>query len=353
MRKLNFTFLLFFSLIINSLKAQNEISGYVETYYTRELNQPPSGNRPSFAYAHGRANEVNINLAFLKMARTDSNFRANLALATGTYQNANYAAENGVLRNILEANVGILLSKKHEIWLDAGVMPSHIGFESALGKDCDNFSRSIMADNSPYFETGVKISKNLNKNWSLAGLVLNGWQRISLAAGSSKPSFGTQITFKNEKLTVNSSSFLGSDRPDSARLKRFFHNFYLIFKPNSTVSTTFAYDIGFQQQQIGKNDFDRWQSVVGSIRFSPARARGHHFVLRGEYFEDKKLVIVNSANPDFRVSGLTIGWDYDVSANALLRFEVKNLSNPTPIFESKNGLKTNNTAISTAIAISF
>jgi hypothetical protein len=36
-------------------------------------------------------------------------------------------------------------------------MPSHIGFESAIGKDCATLTRSILADNSPYYEAGVKI----------------------------------------------------------------------------------------------------------------------------------------------------------------------------------------------------
>ncbi|MBO9633385.1 MAG: outer membrane beta-barrel protein, partial [Chitinophagaceae bacterium] len=70
-------------------------------------------------------NEVNVNLAFLKGSYNSDRVRANLAIGAGTYMNANLAAEPGVLKNIYEANAGIKLSKTANLWLDAGIMPSH------------------------------------------------------------------------------------------------------------------------------------------------------------------------------------------------------------------------------------
>jgi hypothetical protein len=49
------------------------------------------------------------------------------------------------------------LSKKQNLWLDAGIMPSHIGFESAVSADCWTLTRSLLAENSPYYETGIKL----------------------------------------------------------------------------------------------------------------------------------------------------------------------------------------------------
>ena len=133
-------------------------SSYLEVYYTYDFNKPTTHTRPSFIYSHNRHNEFNLNLGFVKANYTGEKFRANLALAGGTYMNANYVAEPGVLKNIFEANAGIRLHKKRNLWLDAGIFPSHIGFESALSKDCWNLTRSILADNSPYFEAGAKLT---------------------------------------------------------------------------------------------------------------------------------------------------------------------------------------------------
>ena len=65
---------------------------------------------------------------------------------TGTYANANLAAEPGVLKNIYEANVGVKVSRNKDLWVDAGVLSSHMGFESATGADNWNLTRSLLAE---------------------------------------------------------------------------------------------------------------------------------------------------------------------------------------------------------------
>ena len=75
------------------------ISGYAEVYYQYDFNKPSDNNRPGFIYSHNRHNEFNLNLGYLKANYTADRVRANLALATGTYMNANYTAEPGVLKS--------------------------------------------------------------------------------------------------------------------------------------------------------------------------------------------------------------------------------------------------------------
>ncbi len=163
----------------DSTKGSLIISGYVEAYYSYDFNRPINNNRPGFIYSHNRHNEFTINLAFLKGSYNAEKIRANFALAAGTYMNANYAAEPGVLKNIYEANAGVKLSKNKNLWLDAGIFGSHIGFETAVSKDCWNVTRSILAENSPYYEAGAKFTYTAdNGKWMVSGLALNGWQRI-------------------------------------------------------------------------------------------------------------------------------------------------------------------------------
>ena len=70
------------------------ISGYVEAYYAYDVGNPSDHNRPGFVYSHNRHNEVNLNLGFIKAAYATGKVRANLAIMTGTYANANLAAAN-------------------------------------------------------------------------------------------------------------------------------------------------------------------------------------------------------------------------------------------------------------------
>lgn len=130
------------------------ISGYLETYYSYDFANPSNHARQPFVYSYNRHNEFNLNLGFIKLAYNTDKARANIALMAGTYSNDNLSAEPGVLKNIFEANAGFKISKNKNLWVDAGIFASHIGFESAIGKDCWNLTRSILADNSPYLKVG-------------------------------------------------------------------------------------------------------------------------------------------------------------------------------------------------------
>ena len=215
----------------DSTKTANplKISGYIETYYAYDFGQPETNTRPNFTYSHNRHNEVALNLGFVKATYEKDNVRANIALMAGTYSNANLAAEEGVLKNIYEANAGIKLSETKNLWVDAGIFASHIGFESAISADCWTLTRSLLAENSPYYETGLKLTYlNKSEKLMLSAMFLNGWQRIQKPNYIQKPSFGLQITYRPiEKITLNYSNFIGTDKPDSINALRHFHNIYM------------------------------------------------------------------------------------------------------------------------------
>ncbi|WP_290707342.1 outer membrane beta-barrel protein, partial [Flavihumibacter sp. CACIAM 22H1] len=187
------------------------ISGYLEAYYSYDFNKPANNTRPGFLYNFNRHNEFTLNLGFIKASYLTERTRANLAIGVGTYMNANYAAEPGLLKNIVEANAGYKLSATKNLWFDIGIQPSHIGFEAAVGRDNWTLTRSMVAENTPYFESGAKLSFTTNdEKLIISAMVLNGWQRITRLNGNSLLSWGTQLTYKpNEKITMNYSTFIG------------------------------------------------------------------------------------------------------------------------------------------------
>lgn len=331
-------------------------SGYVEPYFSYDFNRPTAeGARPAFFYSFHRHNEVALNLGFLKANYSAQRVRANAALAAGTYMNANYAAEPGVLRNILEMNAGLRLSPKHDLWLDAGVFSSHIGFESAVGKDCRTLTRGLLAENSPYYEAGAKLTyTSSNGQWLLSGLLLNGWQRIQRVAGNSLPAFGTQVQYKpNDKVTLNSSTFLGTDKPDTTRQMRYFHNLYGIFHLHPKWEATLGFDVGWEQSARGSRDYHTWFTPIGILRWAAAE----HCALaaRVEYYRDAKGVIIATGTPDgFGVLGLSLNFDYAVLPNALWRIEGRFLnSRKDAIFAREGRAVRSNTFVTTSIAVAF
>ncbi|MBK8875482.1 MAG: porin [Bacteroidetes bacterium] len=335
-------------------KASLMLSGYVEAYYGYDLNEPENHSRPSFIYSHNRHNEFNLNLGFIKASYLTDKVRANFALASGTYMNANYASETGVLKSIYEANAGFKISKNKNLWVDAGVFASHIGFESAISKDCRVLTRSILAENSPYFESGAKISYTTdNSKWFLSGLVLNGWQRIQRPDANNSPAFGTQITYTpNSKITLNYSTFFGNDKPDTSKQMRYFNNLYGLFQIKDNFHLTAGFDFGMEEESAASNDFNNWYSPVIIVQFK----LNNQWTIAGraEYYVDENGVIIATGTENgFKTTGFSLNVDYKIRDNAIWRIEGRTLDSKDKIFSNDIRPENNSTFVTTSIAISF
>ena len=335
-------------------KSPLTFSGYIETYYSYDFGNPDNHLRPDFVYSHNKHNELNLNLGLAKVNYAKDNVRGNLAIMAGTYAQYNLASEQDLLKNVFEANVGVKISSTHNLWVDAGIMPSHIGFESAIGKDCANLTRSILADNSPYYEAGVKIGyTSQSEKWYLSAMYLNGWQRIQKIEGNQTPAFGTQITYKpSVKTTLNWSTYIGNEQPDLNRKWRYFNNLYGQFKVSDKTSLTAGIDIGSQQSVTKSNRYDTWFSPVLIVQYKPTAKV--QLAVRGEYYDDEKGVIIASETPNgFKTHGFSANFDYLFADNVMFRIEARNLLSNDDVF-IKNGNPTNsNSFLTTALAISF
>ncbi|EDM34190.1 hypothetical protein PBAL39_03439 [Pedobacter sp. BAL39] len=331
-----------------------KVSGYLETYFGYDFNKPTDNNRPGFIYSHNRHNEMNLNLGFIKGNYDDGSIRANLAVMAGTYTNANLAAEPGVLKNIFEANAGVKLSKSANLWLDAGVFSSHIGFESAISKDCWVLTRNISSENTPYYESGAKLTYGTdNGKFTAAVFYLNGWQRIRRQNGNSQPAGGLQLTWKpTPKITVNYSNYLGTEGLDSVRVKRFYHNVYGIFQLTDQFGLTLGFDYGTQQQQKSESAKNEVLSPVAIVQYKFAEKWA--MAGRVEYYEDRNGVFIATGTQNgFKTTGYSLNLDYSPVSNAVLRLEGKLYSSKDDIFVRNENPVDKNAALAASIAVSF
>jgi hypothetical protein len=329
-------------------------SGYVEAYYVYDFNKPDDHTRPGFLYSHNRADEFNLNLGFLKGAYSSERVRANLALAAGTYINANYAAESGVLKHVYEANAGFKLSRKANLWVDAGIFASHIGFESAVSKDCRTLTRSIVAENSPYYEAGAKLTyQPANGKWLFSVLALNGWQRITKVDGNSLMSWGTQIQCKpSDKILLNYSTFIGTDKPDSARLMRYYHNLYGQFTLTKKLGLILGFDIGTEEKTPAGGGVNTWYTPVGILKYSI----NDKWAVAGrvEYYDDEAGVIIATGTPNgFKTMGYSMNLDYAPVSQVLIRLEARSFNSKDDIFIKERETVSNNPFITASIAVAF
>ncbi len=310
--------LTFFFMMVLSLSAQTtanlQFSAFVDMYYAYDLNQPPNRER-SFTTQPLRHNEVNINLAVLSAQYTQNNVRARLALQTGTYVQSNYIAEPQDLRIIHEASAGVRLGK--DVWIDMGIMPSHIGVESAISKDNWNYSRSFVADYSPYYEAGIKLSAEVAENLTASILLLNGWQNIRETNNSK--AIGTQLQWRPTTSTLlNWSTFIGNEQPDTALQKmRYFNNVFVQHSFSERVEMSTTLDVGVQSATKGGSDLWWGTSFLLRYHWSENIKLGS----RVEYYSDPNGVIIPLEQSMFRTVGASINIDYYPAHNMLLRAE--------------------------------
>ena len=342
--------------VLNQSIAQNpspieqvnvNVSGFLDTYYSYDFNRPDD-KRQSFVFNHNRHNNVNINLALLRMQVAHKRYRANIGLHTGTYVTDNYAAEPLANKFIYEANAGFSLLKNNKLWLDAGVFESYIGFESALSSMNPTLTRSLAAESSPYFLTGAQVSWTEEK-WELGIFLLNGWQRIQMVSGNTLPSTGSRFTYKvNSNFSLNWNTFVGTDDPDSTRRMRYFSNFYGSFEKGKWKAIA-GFDLGFQQEQKHSDSYNNWfnASVILSYQMHQKWMIGG----RWEYFKDPNELIISSPNTlGFNTQGYSLNLDYRPLENIVIRCEGRWFYSTKRTFEKDGDFSRNNAFITVSLA---
>lgn len=301
---------------------------YGELYYSYDTSSPTNNELPAFLYNHKRHNEINLNLLLLEAAYKDEEIRSKVGIMAGTYSHYNLSSEPNWANFINEANIGVKLSKNKNLWIDVGVLPSHIGFESVKGLDCFTLTRSIIAENSPFFEAGANLNYTSNNNkLYVALLALNGWQKIYKNDGVNELSFGSQISYQfTEKLLVNYSNFYGSNDSDLRSDKLFFNNLYFKYNPTSKINFIWGNHLGF------KNSNNYYGTSFITKCFLNTKIST---ALRYEYFLDKNAVNVSFENPQhyLNLNGLSLNFDYEINSKSTFRIEGKYYNNEVEIFD--------------------
>ena len=330
-----------------------DVIGYAEAYYVHDFADYPSHYRMitpsgiSPVYSYNRADQFAINHALLDLHYETNNFRFAMGFQGGTYVTANYAPESGFAKYLYEGSVGFRVAPN--LWIDGGVFPSHIGLESAISKDNQAQTRSLMADNTPYYESGAKATWEPDKHWLLSALVLRGWQSIDNP--DQNVDFGTQLQFKpSDAWALNSSTFIGKFGGD--HLMRYFHDFYVTWQVTGPLSLSAAFDIGGQELSSADRGLRGWYSAqaMAHYQFNPQWA----VCARVEHYHDPRGITIPTATPDnFVASGASINLDYKPEAHVLLRTEFRNITADHRVFIHRQGLSRSDNTLTWSLILSL
>jgi hypothetical protein len=350
MKKIVFILLVGFTTFAQEDKALKlSFSGYLETYYAYDFNQPEAQAKLPFMYNYNRHNEFNSNIALLRAKVEYDNAYASIAFHSGTYVEDNYTNETTKIIN--EAYVGLFLDKAKKSIVELGILPSYIGFETATSASNLNLTRSLLAENSPYFMTGVKYTYKPNDKWQFSGLVTNGWQRINKPNKNVSPALGSQIVYKpSEKSTFNWSTFVGKELYNNEWGMRYFSNWYWDKQWNTQWRTILGFDAGMQTDKSSNDKQLFWMSPVLVAQY--ALAPKWQTAFRVECYQDKNRVIV-AANNEFKTIGTSFNIDYLVNEKVKLRTEARYLDSQGPRVTNDPYIVNDNFYLTTSLSFEF
>jgi len=181
-------------------------------------------------------------------------------------------------------SIWIWLFKDKNIWLDGGVFSSPYTNESVFSFDQVTYTRSLGAENTPYYLTGAKLTVPLGPLWTLYLYLLNGWQVIQ--SQHDPLDGGSQLEYKpNGKWDVNWNTHIGneSSTTNPTFKRRFFTDGYVTDTPSG--KWTFTADAYSGWQQLEENNVVKTRNWWRSGPVADSRVDGE-VAVNGLIFEE-------------------------------------------------------------------
>ena len=276
-----------------------EVGGFVDLYYAYNFNRPADHANwfPGAGTSAKRDNEFAINLAQVDFVMAPQPVGFRLSAGYGNTLEVVHAGEpTGVAtdpdtwENLVAASIQYQTGIGRGLLIEAGVYPSHIGFEVLQTKDNWNYTRSWQGELSPYYQTGVKIAYPLGERWSTQVHLLNGWQVIG--DNNRGKTLGWQFAYAADKVSVTLNGIVGPELPDNDQDLRALLDTVVLWKATPAWNFALSLDLGGQEQPTGGDA--RWQSMAVYARRAAPGARTAYAV-RAEYNDDEDGAISGTA----------------------------------------------------------
>ena len=332
---------------------------FIDTYYAWDFNRPGPGSLDrAFTTQPARHDEFNVNLADVEVKVTAPRMRGRVALQAGTSVQSNYAGEPRLgsisgpelARHIQEAVVGVRAGRR--LWIDAGIYLSHIGQESWISRDNPTYTRSLIADYSPYYETGVKATWAASGKLTAQLHIVNGWQNIS-ETNTSK-ALGTRLDYAaSPHVALGYANFIGNEAPDTVPSRLRIFNEAFAFVTADPLSVWLTLDYGTQRRSPASGNATWYGgAAIARLKISPTIAVSG----RLERYVDPDGVIVTTGTPNaFRVSSGSLGIDVAPAPGVVWRMELRGFAARDPIFptHASSGVSARDGFVASSLALTF
>lgn len=216
------------------------------------FNVPENGlwRSRTTASRHNQA-APNMVLAYVRKDASEASRWGMELGAQGGYDSVDFAFLQGeskvggadVLRHVHRANASYLAPLGNGLTITAGLFNSLMGYESLYAKDNANYTRSWIADNTPYMMFGVNAAYPVNDRLTVTTFVINRYYHLAYTVA--QPSYGGKWSYAlTPRLTAMQTLYWGPDQTDaSLEFWRLYGNHILEWKGDE-VTVAASYDVG-------------------------------------------------------------------------------------------------------------
>lgn len=251
--------------------------GYVDVGYVGNFNFPDNHLwRHRATASHHNELSPNMGLAYV---RKDTSLSSRWGMELG-FQGGRDSEDfaflvgerrvdgSDVLRHLHRANVSYLAPVGKGLTITAGLFNSLMGYESLYAKDNANYTRSWIADNTPYMMFGVNAQYPVSDDLTVTAFVVNSYYH--LAHPNDLPSYGGRWSWKaTPRFTLTQTLYGGPDQTDtSLEFWRIYGNHIVEWK-GEDLTVAASFDIGTENIAgqpgsprafvMGGNMVVRWQ----------------------------------------------------------------------------------------------
>lgn len=309
-----------------------KLSGFVDVYASYNANRPAS--RDSFLPGTGstakKANQLGLNLVEVEAVRDPEPLGFRVALNWGTATDVIHAGEptgTGVGPEVWKVVQYASISWKvpgSEVLLEGGIFPSHVGAEAYFSKDNPHYTRSFVAEYTPWYQAGIKATAPLGKGFTGQLHLLNGWQVVG--DNNDGKTIGAGLGWSSGNVDVGLNGLAGPELPDDTSHWRTFGDLVATWRATPTLTVTGEFDAG-SQSRPGLDPATWWGAFVSA---RAALGEKSAVALRAERFSDPEAGI---SGFEQKIWGVTATFEHRPVPRLILKLDVRYDESTAPLFD--------------------
>lgn len=273
------------------LLAHTNVTGFVDTYYGYNFNQP-NNRTTNFRAFDGPNNQFSLNMIELIFDKApdanNSRLGYHLSFGYGNAMNVVNSTEPGGLgfaQYLKEGYLSYLAPVGKGLQFDVGKFVTPHGEEVIESKDNWNYSRGLLFTYAiPFYHFGLRAKYAFNSKFALTGYLTNGWNNI-VDNNTGKTGGVTLAWNPSKKVSIVQNYMAGPEMPNTNAHTRQLSDTVVSISPTSKLTLVVNYDYGRGDQPLGFLQPVYWTGVAGYVHYAFTDSLA--WTTRYEYYNDR------------------------------------------------------------------